>query len=109
VKCKEEAVYIMTNNHNTTLYIGVTANLPRRIREHKEKVHPKSFTARYNLFKLVYYETFHSIEEAVAREKQLKRGSRRKKEALIAAFNQQWVDLFDEVTYTKKSDDCSSL
>ncbi len=103
-------VYILTNNHNTTLYIGVTANLPRRIMEHKEKVHPKSFTAMYNLFKLVYYETFHSIEEAIAREKQLKGGSRKKKEALIAAFNPGWVDLFDEVTYAqKKSDDCSSL
>jgi putative endonuclease len=80
-------VYIITNNHHTTLYIGVTADLPGRIIEHKEKVYPKSFTTRYNLFKLVYYETFHAIEEAIEREKHLKAGSRRKKEKLISAFN----------------------
>lgn len=96
---KGGSVYIITNKHHTTLYIGVTADLPGRIVEHREKVHPTSFTMRYNLSKLVYYETFHSIEEAIEREKQLKAGSRKTKEELIAAFNQEWRDLFDEVKY----------
>ena len=88
----------MTNNHNTTLYVGVTADLVRRIAEHKEKKYPKSFTARYNLFKLVYYETFHSIEEAIGREKQIKAGSRKAKEKLIQSLNPTWKELFDEVS-----------
>ena len=89
-------VYIITNNHHTTLYIGVTADLPGRVSEHKEKAYPKSFTARFNLSKLVYYELFHSIEEAIEREKQLKAGSRKKKEKLITTFNPEWKDLFEE-------------
>ena len=92
-------VYIMTNEYNTTLYVGVTADLPGRVMEHKEKVYPNSFTARYNLTKLVYYEAFHSIEEAIAREKQMKAGSRRKKEELIKALNPTWKDLYDEIKY----------
>jgi len=92
-------VNIITNAHHTTLYIGVTADLPGRIVEHREKVYPTSFTARYNLTKLVYYETFHSIVEAIEREKQLKAGSRKTKEELITAFNPEWRDLFDEVKY----------
>ena len=89
----------MTNEYNTTLYVGVTADLPGRVMEHKEKVYPNSFTARYNLTKLVYYEAFHSIEEAIAREKQMKAGSRRKKEELIKALNPTWKDLYDEIKY----------
>ncbi len=69
----------MTNRNHSTLYVGVTSYLYSRVIEHKEKAHPKSFTARYNLNKLVYFESFHSIEEAIAREKQLKGGSRQKK------------------------------
>ncbi len=65
---KGGAVYILTNKSNTTLYIGVTSNLLSRIVEHREKIYPKSFTARYNLNKLVYFETFHEIEEAIARK-----------------------------------------
>lgn len=90
-------VYILTNKHNTTLYVGVTSDLYSRIIEHKEKKYPKSFSARYNLNKLVYYESFHSIEEAIAREKKLKGGSRRKKLDLINQMNPKWNDLFDEV------------
>lgn len=82
-----------------TLYTGVTADLPGRIVEHREKIYPASFTARYNLTKLVYYESFHSIEEAIEREKQLKAGSRKKKEKLISSLNPEWKDLFDEVKY----------
>ncbi len=96
---KGGCVYIVTNTHHTTLYIGVTIDLYSRIVEHREKVFPKSFTARYNLTKLVYYETFHTIEEAIVREKQLKGGSRKMKEKLIDEFNSEWKDLFDVVKY----------
>ena len=61
-------IYIMTNTYNTTLYVGVTSNLPARIIEHRQKKFPKSFTSKYNLTKLVYFESFFSIEEAIARE-----------------------------------------
>ncbi|HOX82786.1 MAG TPA: GIY-YIG nuclease family protein [Chryseolinea sp.] len=67
--------------------------------EHREKVFPKSFTSRYNINKIVYYETFYSIEEAIAREKQLKVGSRKMKEKLITEFNHEWKDLFEVVKY----------
>jgi putative endonuclease len=88
-------VYILTNKNNTTLYVGVTSNLKQRIIEHKEKYYPKSFTARYNLNKLVYNEAFQMIGDAIGREKQLKGGSRAKKIALIASVNPLWEDLFD--------------
>jgi putative endonuclease len=91
------AVYIMANKNNTTLYVGVTSNIVSRIYEHKEKVYPKSFTAKYNLNKLVYFEGFHSIEEAIAREKQIKGGSRKKKVQLIKSTNPLWKDLYEEV------------
>jgi len=62
-------IYILTNKNNTTLYAGVTSNLTQRIRQHKEKHDKKSFTARYNLDKLVYYEAFQVIGDAIARPK----------------------------------------
>ena len=95
---KGGCIYIMTNKHKTTLYVGVTANLFSRTVQHKERKYPKSFTARYNLNLLVYYEVFHSIVEAIAREKQIKGGSRKAKEKLIKALNPEWKDLFDEVS-----------
>ncbi len=95
---KGGAVYILTNKYNTTLYVGVTSDLYSRILEHRSKCNPKSFTARYNIFKLVYFESFHSIEEAILREKQIKAGSRKKKEQLINGINPEWEDLFDEVS-----------
>ena len=95
---KGGAVYILTNQTNTTLYIGVTSDLYSRIVEHREKKYPRSFTARYNLNKLVYYEGYHSIEEAIAREKQLKAGARKKKEDLIHSMNPEWKDLFEEIS-----------
>ena len=87
----------MTNKNNTTLYTGVTSDLISRISEHQQKVYPKSFTARYNISKLVYYEAFHSIEEAIIREKQIKAGSRKKKIKLIESINRHWIDLFDSI------------
>lgn len=94
---KGGAVYILANKNNTTLYVGVTSDLISRIHDHKNHRNPRSFTARYNVTKLIYCEAFHSIEEAIAREKQLKGGSRLKKEALINDINPDWNDLYDEV------------
>ncbi len=85
--------YIITNTNNTTLYIGVTSDLSGRIKKHKSKFYPKSFSARYNLNKLVYYESFQMIGDAIAREKQLKSGSRAKKVKLIEQMNPNWKDL----------------
>ena len=90
-------IYIITNKNNTTLYVGVTSNLPERILAHKEKRHGGSFSAKYNLNKLVYYEQFQMIGDAIGREKQLKAGSRAKKIALINALNPEWKDLYEEI------------
>ena len=90
-------VYILTNKNNTTLYVGVTSNLKQRITQHKEKHDKKSFTARYNLDKLVYHEAHQMIGDAIGKEKQLKAGSRAKKIALIENMNPEWEDLFNEL------------
>ncbi len=90
-------VYILTNKNKTTLYTGVTSELQRRILEHKTHYYPKSFTARYNLTKLVYFEFYSSVEEAIEIEKRIKAGSRIKKEALINSINPEWNDLYEEV------------
>lgn len=95
---KGGAVYIMTNHSNTTLYIGVTSDLITRVSEHKSNKYARSFTAKYKLHKLVYYEIFHDIEEAIDREKQLKSGSRKKKLELIDKLNTEWRDLWDEIS-----------
>lgn len=87
----------MTNKNNTTLYTGVTSDLKTRVDQHKNNLFPKSFTSDYNLHKLVYYEGFHRIEEAILREKQIKAGSRKKKEELINSINPGWHDLYSEV------------
>ena len=90
-------IYIITNLNNTTLYIGVTSDLPNRIIEHQQKKYAISFSAKYNLCKLVYYEQFQMIGDAIGREKQLKAGTRAKKIALIESINPQWIDLFEEI------------
>ncbi|MCX6245851.1 MAG: GIY-YIG nuclease family protein [Bacteroidetes bacterium] len=86
-------VYIMTNTYNTVLYTGVTNDLKRRVNEHKMKKNPSCFTSIYNIHKLVYYEPFMYIQDAIAREKQIKGGSRRKKIILIERLNNNWNDL----------------
>jgi putative endonuclease len=86
-------VYIMTNDNNTVLYTGVTSDLIDRIKEHKEKRYSGSFSSRYNLRKLVYYQRLTSITEAIKREKQIKGGSRKKKIELINRMNPEWQDL----------------
>ena len=87
----------MTNENNNVLYTGVTSNLVARVSEHRDKLYSKSFTSRYNINKLIYFEVFDTIEEAIAREKQIKAGSRKTKEKLIYAMNPEWRDLFDAV------------
>ncbi|MFC5191157.1 GIY-YIG nuclease family protein [Algoriphagus aquatilis] len=94
---KGGSVYIMTNFKNTVLYTGVTNELIRRVYEHKSGFDSKSFTSKYKITKLVYFESFHSIEEAIAREKQIKGGSRKKKENLINSVNPGWEDLWDNL------------
>ena len=86
-------VYIITNDNNTVLYTGVTSSLKERVTQHKTRKHPDSFSARYNLNKLVYYEELDTIEDAIKREKQIKGGSRKDKEELINKVNPGWVDL----------------
>ena len=90
-------VYIMTNKNNTTLYVGVSTDFNTRVWEHKTRVDPFSFTARYNIDKLVYYEGFDQIEKAIEREKFIKGKSRKWKDALINKVNPNWNDLSDEI------------
>ena len=93
---KRYFVYIITNQRNTTLYTGVTNNLRKRIYQHRQKV-VDGFTKKYNIFKLVYYEIFEDIYRAIAREKQIKAGSRKIKIDLIKSMNPEWKDLYGEL------------
>lgn len=88
-------VYIMTNKVNTVLYTGVTNNLERRVFEHKNKLIP-GFTTKYNLNKLVYFEEFNNINDALANEKRIKGWLRVKKINLIESKNPNWKDLFSK-------------
>ena len=89
-------IYIMTNKNNKVLYTGVTSDLKRRVYEHKEKL-IEGFTKRYNITKLSYYEIYRDAEKAILREKQIKGGSRAKKEMLVNGFNPEWRDLYTEL------------
>ena len=89
-------VYMMTNKINTVLYTGVTNDLKRRVYEHREKM-VGGFTKKYKITKLVYYEIFGDIENAILREKQLKGGSRQKKVELVNSMNGEWRDLYGEL------------
>ncbi len=84
----------MTNKNNTVIYAGVTSNLLKRVYQHKTKFY-KGFTSRYNCDKLVYFQEFPNIVEAIAYEKKIKAGSRLKKELLINKQNPDWKDLSD--------------
>lgn len=92
---KQYYVYILTNKPNNVLYIGVTNDLIRRIFEHKSKL-VESFTKKYNLRKLVYYEITNNIESGINREKQQKNWHRDWKMNLIDHFNPDWKDLSDD-------------
>jgi putative endonuclease len=93
----EGFVYILTNKNKSVLYTGVTSNLKARIEQHKHRKHPDSFSARYNLSNLIYYERLDTIGEAIIREKKIKGGSRKKKLDLINSTNPEWNDLADSL------------
>ena len=93
---KRPAIYILASNHNGTLYIGVTSDLGGRISVHKQNL-LDGFTKRYGIHMLVHYEFFHTMEEAISREKKLKKFSRAKKIALIEEANPSWNDLYDSI------------
>ena len=90
---------MMCSTNHSTLYVGVTSNIASRVYEHKYKIHPTSFSAKYNCVKLVYYRRFELIIEAIAEEKRIKGGSREKKKHLINGMNPDWNDLYDEIKY----------
>jgi putative endonuclease len=90
-------IYIMTNKNRTTLYIGITNDLPRRVWEHRTNYQKDSFTAKYNLEYCIYFEFFPDIVQAIEREKQLKKWNRKKKEMLINGMNPAWSDLWEEI------------
>ncbi|VAX16267.1 Excinuclease ABC, C subunit-like [hydrothermal vent metagenome] len=92
---KQFYVYIITNKQNTVLYTGITNNLERRVYEHKNKTN-EGFTKKYNVSKLVYYETFGNSNAAIAREKQIKAGSRDKKVELVNRKNPEWKNIASE-------------
>ena len=85
--------YILANNRNGTIYIGITNNFEKRIKQHKTKTHEQSFTSKYEINKLVYYESTKNAESAITREKQLKNWKRQWKLDLIEKNNPQWKDL----------------
>ena len=93
----EYYVYILTNTHRTVLYTGVTRDLVRRVYEHKHHLDKNSFTAKYNVEFLVYYESTSDVEAAIEREKQIKGWNRKRKEKLIETKNPYWVDLYDGI------------
>jgi len=90
--------YILTNMNHTVFYTGVTNNLYQRVKDHGVGKGGK-FTARYQIRKLVYYEVFEMVEDAIAREKQIKAGSRQKKIDLVNEMNPDWLDLFEDMFF----------
>ena len=90
-------VYILANVNNRVIYTGVTNDLVRRVYEHKHHLDKNSFTARYNVDKLVYYEETSSSRAAIEREKQIKDWSRKKKNKLIENKNPNWQDIYDSI------------
>jgi putative endonuclease len=96
MKEKKFYVYISTNSTHTVLYTGVTNNLLNRSDQHKRKLDKESFTAKYNVDKIVYYETYKYIQDAISREKQIKAGSRQNKIDLIISVNSGWRNLIED-------------
>jgi predicted GIY-YIG superfamily endonuclease len=95
---RQPATYIMANKRNGTLYTGVTSNLPQRAWQHRSGA-VEGFTRRYGCKMLVWYEMAPTMESAIAREKQIKAGSRAKKLSLIEAFNPLWNDLYESIAH----------
>ena len=90
-------VYIMASLNNKVLYTGVTSDLYSRVQQHKQKIYPESFTAKYNCIKLVYFEPYPSIEESIDEEKRIKGGNRKSKEKLVNAIDPNWRDLWEDI------------
>ena len=90
-------VYILANVTGTVIYTGVTNDLIRRVYEHKHNSDPNSFTARYSVQKLVYYESTSNRYEAISREKQIKSWNRKRKNELVESKNPKWEDLYDSI------------
>ena len=90
-------VYILANNTNVAIYVGVTRDLVRRVYEHRNHLDPKSYTAKYDIRKLVYFEQTTDVRVAIEREKQIKSWSRAKKNALVETMNPQWEDLYQKI------------
>ncbi|QQR83100.1 GIY-YIG nuclease family protein [Candidatus Peregrinibacteria bacterium] len=90
-------VYILANKWHTVLYVGVTNNLGRRLHEHKNKMNSGSFSARYNVDQLIYFEQSNDMEAAIEREKEIKKWRREKKVRLINELNPDWKDLYNEI------------
>ncbi len=93
---RKPAIYIMTNKRNGTLYTGVTNNLQQRVYQHKY-ANIFGFTKQHDCKQLVYYELFDDMLSAIAREKQIKAGSRKNKLVLIERINPKWLDLYDSI------------
>jgi len=93
---KQFYVYLLTNKRNGTLYVGITSNLVQRVWQHKNNI-TKGFTEKYNISYLVYFEIHSSAENAISREKQIKKWKRAWKIKLIEEDNPQWIDLYDEI------------
>ena len=89
---KQYAVYILTNRSNKVMYVGVTSNLERRLAQHKDKS-VSGFTAKYRVDRLVYYELTNDVLSAIAREKEVKKWRREKKNRLVESINPQWLEL----------------
>ena len=90
-------VYLLTNEKGNVIFTGVTNDLLRRVYEHKNHLDKGSFTAQYNIEKLVYYETTNDVESAIAREKQIKGWNRKRKNKLVESKNPDWKDLYDDL------------
>ena len=90
-------VYILTNKNHTVLYTGVTSNLIRRVYEHKNHAEPNSFTAKYKVEKLIYFEETTDVRSAIEREKQIKSWKRKQKIMLIQKSNPRFIDLYENI------------
>ena len=90
-------VYILSNVTNTTIYVGITKDLVRRVYEHRHKIDPQSFTARYDVHKLVYFECTGDVRAAIEREKQIKGWNRARKNKLVETRNPQWEDMYHSI------------
>ena len=93
----EYFVYILSNHTNTAIYTGVTRDLVRRVYEHKHHMDPNSYTAKYSIHKLVYFESTCDVNAAIEREKQIKSWNRKRKNKLVESKNPSWAELYDSI------------